>query len=203
MNETGAREYSESLGQIFDGGYRQAAWADKQKIPKALGLTMREWVYQYLGGYVRMSVEQRTEAIKELASEGATTSGIARILGADKNTVKAALGQGPPKPSGFGKRADAPPSNWPEGEDAPRSGEAIIDLAAVQKAASKAAQDDPLAALYGIISRAGTLRDYWDDGFLGELDGSDVRRVEQQIEDAIRVLNRVLGLIEQLRSVTV
>ena len=95
MNEATAREYSESLGQIFDGGFRQAAWADKQKVPQAMGMTMRDWVNRYLGGYVRMTVEQRKAAVLELAAEGMSNNGIARALGMDNRTVGAVIDDAP------------------------------------------------------------------------------------------------------------
>ena len=48
-----AEEYTQSLGQIFGGGWRQIAWAERQGVPAVLGLTTEEWVTQRLGGYVR------------------------------------------------------------------------------------------------------------------------------------------------------
>lgn len=45
-----AREYSEALGMIGAGWWRQVAWAHRQGIPGALGMTTREWVAAFVGG---------------------------------------------------------------------------------------------------------------------------------------------------------
>jgi hypothetical protein len=39
-------------------------------VPKALGFTTEQWVNDRLGGYVKMSIAERREAVKELAAEG-------------------------------------------------------------------------------------------------------------------------------------
>jgi hypothetical protein len=41
----------QSLGQIAAGSWRQIAWAQKQGIPKLLGLSTEDWAKQRLGGY--------------------------------------------------------------------------------------------------------------------------------------------------------
>jgi len=81
MKREDAEEFTQSLGQIMGGSWRQIAWAQKQGIPKALGLTTDQWVRQRLGGYVKLSIEERREAALELASEGASTREIAGVLG--------------------------------------------------------------------------------------------------------------------------
>jgi transposase-like protein len=151
VNSDEAREYSESLGEIFDGGYRQVAWADKQKIPKSLGLTTREWVFTYLGGYTRMGVEQRNEAVKELAADGMSQDGIARSLGVSDNTVRAII-QGE-EPQAYRNRtppaAEIDKDRTPPA--APLAGDQSIDLAEMQKGANLAAKHDEIAAFYGAI----------------------------------------------------
>src|SRR3990167_8101522 len=61
-----AEEFTQALGQIFGGGWRLIFHAERQGIPVALGMSVREWVEQRLGGYVRMSIKERREAGKEL-----------------------------------------------------------------------------------------------------------------------------------------
>jgi len=65
-----AEEYTQSLGQIFAGSYRQVLWAKQQGIPQALGLSVEEWVNGRLGGYVKMQIEERREAVRNLTEEG-------------------------------------------------------------------------------------------------------------------------------------
>ena len=57
-------------------------------VPKALSLTTEEWVKQRLGGYVRLSVEERRQAVTELAAEGQSNVAIAQVLGVDEGTIR-------------------------------------------------------------------------------------------------------------------
>jgi hypothetical protein len=83
-----ALEFSESFGTIGAGWYRQVAWAESQGIPKALGLTTREWVEKFVGGYVKLALEDRRGAVKELVSEGRSQRQIADVIGVDEATVR-------------------------------------------------------------------------------------------------------------------
>lgn len=91
MAKDEAEEFTQSLGQIVGGSWRQILWAEQQGIPKALGLSTRDWTQQRLGGYVRMTVEDRREAVKELAADGHTTREIADVVGAAVGTVHSDL----------------------------------------------------------------------------------------------------------------
>ena len=82
-----AEEYTQSLGQIFAGSYRQVLWAKQQGIPQALSLTVEEWVNERLGGYVRMQVEERREAVKNLTDDGLSLREIAEVTGVSHQTV--------------------------------------------------------------------------------------------------------------------
>jgi phage N-6-adenine-methyltransferase len=82
-----AEEYTQSLAQIFSGSWRQVLWADRQGIPDALGLSTQEWVTQRLGGYVRLAIDERREAVAELVAEGLSQRDIADVLGVDAATV--------------------------------------------------------------------------------------------------------------------
>lgn len=89
MNRGDAEEYTEALGQVFSGGYRLIFHAERQGIPAALEMSTREWVEQKLGGYVRLSIEERREAAKELTEgEGLSNVKAAEILGVSKDTVR-------------------------------------------------------------------------------------------------------------------
>ena len=87
MNIADAEEYTQALGQVVAGGYRQVALGERLGVPDALGLTTREWVEQRLGGYVRLSIPERREAVAELTAEGMTQREVADVLGVDPMTV--------------------------------------------------------------------------------------------------------------------
>jgi phage N-6-adenine-methyltransferase len=93
VNPEDAEEYTQSLGLIVGGSWRQIAWANRMGVPEALGLSTEEWVNQRLGGYVRLSVSERREAVKELTSppdeggQGMTGPQAADVLGVSDETV--------------------------------------------------------------------------------------------------------------------
>lgn len=88
MNRQEAEEYTESIGMIVSGSYRQVLLARKLGVPKALGLSTEEWVRDRLGGYVRLSIEDRREVVAELAAEGNSNMAIAETLGVAEGTVR-------------------------------------------------------------------------------------------------------------------
>lgn len=87
MAPSDAEEYTQALGQVVAGGYRQVALGKRLGVPAALGLTTEEWVERRLGGYVRMSIPDRREAVAELTEEGMSTREIGDVLGVDNATV--------------------------------------------------------------------------------------------------------------------
>lgn len=87
MNREDAEEFTQSLGQIVGGSWRQIVLAKRLGVPQALGLDVDEWVNQRLGGYVRMTVEDRRKAVAELAAEGNSVRAIADIVGVRSSTV--------------------------------------------------------------------------------------------------------------------
>ena len=96
MTPEDANEFTESLGQIVAGSWRQVALAKRLGIPKALGLTTEQWVNEKLGGYVRMSVTDRREAVAELSQKGHSVREIAEITGASKSAVGRDVPNGTP-----------------------------------------------------------------------------------------------------------
>ena len=87
MNAADAEEYTQALGQVVAGSWRQVALGKRLGVPRALGLTTREWVEDRLGGYVRLSIEERREAVAELTGDGMTQRETAEVLGVDVATV--------------------------------------------------------------------------------------------------------------------
>ena len=83
-----AEEYTQSLGQIHAGSWRQTALAVRLGVPQALGLSIEDWVQRRLGGYIRLGIPGRREAVAELAAEGMSQRGIAGVLGVDQATVQ-------------------------------------------------------------------------------------------------------------------
>jgi hypothetical protein len=86
MNREEAEEYTQGLEQSLSGGWRLFAWAQRNGIPKAMGLSIEEWIKR-VGGNVKMQPIERLEAITELKANGHTNREIAKVLGVDHQTV--------------------------------------------------------------------------------------------------------------------
>lgn len=88
LSQDEATEFSSSLGKAATGDYELMDFAiNTLHVPEALGMDAGQWV-ESIGGYVRRSVEQRREAVRELDEDGKSDSQIATILGISKDTVK-------------------------------------------------------------------------------------------------------------------
>jgi len=84
-----AEEYTDALAQVFTGSYRLVLQAKRLGVPAALGMSLSDWVRERLGGYVRMSIEDRREAVAELTDgEGLSNVKAAEVLGVDEATVR-------------------------------------------------------------------------------------------------------------------
>jgi hypothetical protein len=99
MTRAEAKEYSESLGQIHGGGWRQIAWARRMGVPEALGLTFEDWVQEFIGGHVRLSIGDRREAVKELTADGLSQREVGEVLGVHQATVAEDLHAGGKPPA--------------------------------------------------------------------------------------------------------
>jgi hypothetical protein len=62
MTRHEAEEYTQTVGKILGGSWRQIALAKKLGVPKTLGLSEEKWVNDRLGGYVKLAVEDRRSA---------------------------------------------------------------------------------------------------------------------------------------------
>ncbi len=87
MKKEDAEEFTQSLGQIVGGSWRQIALAKRLGVPQALDLSVDEWVNKRLGGYVKMNVEDRRRAVAELSANGESTRAIADTLGVGSTTI--------------------------------------------------------------------------------------------------------------------
>ena len=142
-----AEEYTQALGQVCAGGYRQVALGERLGVPKALGLTTEEWVEDRLGGYVRLSIPERRQAVAELSEEGMSTREIGDVLGVDHSTVVRDAGANAPD------EPEDEPEDWDEpeesGADAPLApedtdlGKQVLEM---PKAKQRAAVKDFTAA---------------------------------------------------------
>lgn len=106
MNKDDAEEYTQSLGQIVGGSYRQIVLAKRLGVPDALGMSVEQWVNQRLGGYVKLAADDRRKAVEELAAEGESTRDIGSVLGVSHTTVERDL-TGTNVPERPAKTADA------------------------------------------------------------------------------------------------
>ena len=136
-----AEEYTQALAQVWAGSYRQVVWATKLGIPKALGLSTDEWVTQRLHGYIRLSIPDRREAVKELTAstdeggEGLSNVQAADVLGIDEKTV----------------RNDRRASEYSEADEAaPESQSTIASEYSEADEADEAAPDDRDVAADGV-----------------------------------------------------
>jgi len=83
-----AEEWTQSLGQVAGGTWRQIALAKRLGVPQALGLSVDEWVNKRLGGYVRMAVEDRRAAVAELAADGHSPRESGEVRGVSHETAR-------------------------------------------------------------------------------------------------------------------
>lgn len=87
MTRDDAEEFTQSLGQIVAGSWRQIALAKRLGVPKALGLTVEKWVTDRLGGYIKLAIPERREAAKELTADGLSQREVGEVLGVTEATV--------------------------------------------------------------------------------------------------------------------
>lgn len=87
MKAEDAEEYTQSLGQVLSGSWRQIALGIRMGAHDALNLSRDEWISR-LGGHVKLSIPERREAVLELKAEGHNNSEIADVLGVGEATVR-------------------------------------------------------------------------------------------------------------------
>jgi transposase len=125
MDRDDAEEYTQALGQVAAGSFRQVALGVRLGVPDALGITTREWVSERLGGYVRLSIPERRDAVEELTTEGMSQREVADVLGVDHATVGRDLGANAPR-----AEPEPVPETPPGGANAPPDPERLAALPA-------------------------------------------------------------------------
>lgn len=88
MSPEDAEEYTQALSHVASGAWRQVALGHRLGVPQALGLSTGEWVAQRLGGYVRLDLTERKQAVQELTGQGMSQRQAAEVLGVGKDTVR-------------------------------------------------------------------------------------------------------------------
>lgn len=90
MDRDDAEEYTQALGQVVSGGWRQIALGERLGVPQVLGMSTREWVEGRLGGYVKLSAPERKIAVAELTTGEDPLPNVkaAEILGVTEGTVR-------------------------------------------------------------------------------------------------------------------
>lgn len=137
MKPADAEEYTQALGQVVAGGWRQVALGKRLGVPEALGLTLEQWVDGRLGGYVRLSIPERREAVGELTAlvenggQGLSNRAAAQVLGVDAETVRrdnaANAAPQPELANGDGPADQAPAANAAPGVDDELTIEEAVD----------------------------------------------------------------------------
>lgn len=112
MTPADAEEYTQALGQVVSGGWRQVALGVRLDVPATLGLNTQEWVDR-IGAYVRPTLAQRFDAVVELAKDGLSNRQIASVLGVTHPTVGKYL------PSATDDLTDTAPPEPTDGKDLP------------------------------------------------------------------------------------
>lgn len=85
-----AREFSEAQAQIGEGWARTIAWAFRQRIPEAEGLSRREWRQKYYG-HMRVPIAALENVARDLYKDGYSQREISDATGAGLGSVNRAL----------------------------------------------------------------------------------------------------------------
>jgi len=141
MTPEDAEEYTQALGQVVAGGWRQVALGQRLGVPKALGISTAEWVERRLGGYVRMSIPERKEAVAELTGGEKPLSNrqAADVLGVDEGTVRNDRKDAESIPA---ENSAGEPTPLPKAEAKPSPGTSTAESSAVEPTPKEAAAKD-------------------------------------------------------------
>jgi len=91
MTADDAAEWSEAIGQVNTGGWRQVVLAVKMGVPQELGLEPAEWAAKYMPELGRVPRKELPEAAKELTDAGLTQREAGAVLGVGQRTIGRAI----------------------------------------------------------------------------------------------------------------
>lgn len=170
MNIDDAEEFTQALGQIVAGSWRQIALGVRLDVPATLGLGTREWVEQRLGGYVRLSIGERREAVAELVAEGMTQRDAADVVGVHEATVSRDL-------------ADA-------SDDADKAAEEAAELApASGRAAHRREEEEQRQSVQDMLAAAGEQSPKVAAAVALADDAQALRRLDAVLKEGFSLLN--------------
>lgn len=107
-----AEQFTQGVEKTAAGTWQMIELAQRMGVPKVLGMTTEQWVKARIGGYIRLSVPERQQAIGDMIEDGHSNREIAEVLGVDESTVRADLAGNPAlKDKKTGKNSDRPNSN--------------------------------------------------------------------------------------------
>jgi phage N-6-adenine-methyltransferase len=89
MERQNAEEFTDGIGHIGIGMYKQIAWAHKNGVPQALGYNdTRQWVQERIGGYFKYDADTRRGLVEDLRNDGHSNRDIGQILGVAEVTAR-------------------------------------------------------------------------------------------------------------------
>jgi transposase len=176
-------------------------------------LGFEQWVQERVGGYIRLSVEERREAVKELTDEGMSGDDIAEVLGVGERTVdrdraKAKAPDGAVEPSPTAENALLQAPNGAAGTNSPTSKPAddkpnLFDEAQERELREKAQRSNLFSGLGKLASLASIITDenvaahhvetllvHWDQFHVQE------RRTLEEMHEACVTLLAVLPVVQ-------
>lgn len=193
MNAEDAEEFTQTLEQITSATWRQIDWADRQGIPAALGLELPEWVSR-IGGYVRLSLPDRQDAVAELVAEGRTQREIAAVLGVANGTVAADAKAAQKR----AEQTDEPQVN--EDDAAQKRAEAAFEQAAAITDVLETVKTErrPKRPTVGVAAHPAAAFLWGRLGEVRDLDATDA--AEEQRGDVIEALDKWAEQLGRLRE---
>jgi hypothetical protein len=182
VNADDAEEYTQALGQVVAGGYRQVGLGVRLGVPAALGLSIREWAEERLGGYVRMAIPERQVAARELVASGLTQRQTADVLGVDHETVNRDLRR--PRGASAPRVKEDQPKDADSGANAPPPLRPDVDPDVAEARRRQRVITEHLAAVLALdpppAFTAATRVDRWMDHLNGtRIDPGALRRVAE------------------------
>jgi N6-adenosine-specific RNA methylase IME4 len=132
MTPEEAEAFTLGIGHVVGGTAELIAFAQRNGVAEALGLTLPEWVDQRLGGYVKLAAEERRVMVARFRDDGLTQREIVDVLGVGKGTVWRDLSapNGASEDGGEGQEAETSAPNGASDAEDPADQATLADVAA-------------------------------------------------------------------------